>query len=72
MAAETQEEQSEGTRIWLQNTMVLTEPHAEGHGTVAMTNGERSCWGVDTYDPSGKEDPDGPTPGDIYLIYGDS
>jgi len=52
--------------------MVLTEPHAEGHGTVAMTNGERSCWGVDTYDPSGKEDPDGPTPGDIYLIYGDS
>jgi hypothetical protein len=27
---------------------------------------------VDTYDPSGNEDPDGPTPGDVYLIYGAS
>jgi hypothetical protein len=25
---------------------------------------------VDTYDPSLNEDPDGPTPGDAYKIYG--
>ena len=71
-AAETQDEQYEGTRIRLENATVLTEPDADGYWTVAMSDGEVTCWGVDTYDPSGNEDPDGPTPGDVYLIYGAS
>jgi hypothetical protein len=71
-AAETQDEQYEGTRIRLENATVLTEPDADGYWTVAMPDGEVTCWGVDTYDPSGNEDPDGPTPGDVYLIYGAS
>ena len=69
-AVETQDEQYEGTRIRLENATVLTEPDADGYWTVAMPDGEVTCWGVDTYDPSGNEDPDGPTPGDVYLIYG--
>ena len=71
-AVETQDEQYEGTRIRLENATVLTEPDADGYWTVAMPDGEVTCWGVDTYDPSGNEDPDGPTPGDVYLIYGAS
>ena len=71
-AAETQDEQYEGTRIRLENATVLTEPDVDGYWTVAMPDGEVVCWGVDTYDPSGNEDPDGPTPGDVYLIYGAS
>ena len=71
-AAETQDEQYEGTRIRLENATVLTEPDANGYWTVAMPDGEVTCWGVDTYDPSGNEDPDGPTPGDVYLVYGAS
>jgi hypothetical protein len=71
-AAESQDEQYEGTRIRLENATVLTAPDADGYWTVAMDDGEVTCWGVDTYDPSGNEDPDGPTPGDVYLIYGAS
>ena len=71
-AAETQDEQYEGTRIRLENATVLTEPDANGYWTVSMPDGEVTCWGVDTYDPSGNEDPDGPTPGDVYQIYGAS
>jgi len=71
-AAETQDEQYEGTRIRLENATVLTAPDVDGYWTVAMPDGEVTCWGVDTYDPSGNEDPDGPTPGDVYLIYGAS
>ena len=37
-----------------------------------MPDGEVTCWGVDTYNPSGNEDPDGPTPGDVHQIYGAS
>ena len=65
-AVETQDEQYEGTRIRLENATVLTEPDADGYWTVSMPDGEVTCWGVDTYDPSGNEDPDGPTPGDVY------
>lgn len=71
-AAETQDEQYEGTRIRLENATVLTAPDADGYWTVAMDDGEVTCWGIDTYDPSNNEDPDGPTPGDVYLIYGAS
>ena len=71
-AAETQDEQYEGTRIRLENATVITAPDADGYWTVAMEDGEVTCWGVDTFDPSGNEDPDGPTPGDVYLIYGAS
>jgi len=71
-AAETQEEQYEGTRIRLENATVLTEPDVDGYWTVAMPDGQVTCWGVDTFDPSGNEDPNGPTPGDVYLIYGAS
>ena len=71
-AAETQDEQYEGTRIRLENATVLTELDVDGYWTVAMLDGEVTCWGVDTYDPSGNEDPDGPTPGDVYSIYGAS
>jgi hypothetical protein len=71
-AAETQDEQYEGTRIRLENATVLTEPDVDGYWTVAMPDGQVTCWGVDTFDPSGNEDPDGPTPGDVYLIYGAS
>ena len=53
-AAETQDEQYEGTRIRLENATVLTEPDAEGYWTVSMPDGEVTCWGVDTYDPSGQ------------------
>ena len=51
---------------------MLTEPDVDGYWTVAMPDGEVTCWGVDTFDPSGNEDPDGPTPGDVYMIYGAS
>ena len=71
-AAETQDERYEGTRIRLENATVLTAPDADGYWTVAMDDGEVTCWGIDTYDPSNNEDPDGPTPGDVYLIYGAS
>lgn len=71
-AAESQDEQYEGTRIRLENATVLTAPDADGYWTVALDDGEVTCWGVDTDDPSGNEDPDGPTPGDVYLIYGAS
>jgi len=71
-AAETQDEQYEGTRIRLENATVLTEPDVDGYWTVAMPDGQVTCWGVDTFDPSGNEDPDGPTPGDVYQIYGAS
>lgn len=71
-AAETQDEQYEGTRIRLENATVLTAPDVDGYWTVEMEDGEVTCWGVDNYDPSGNEDPDGPSPGDVYLIYGAS
>ena len=71
-AAETQDEQYEGTRIRLENATVITAPDVDGYWTVAMEDGEVTCWGVDTFDPSGNEDPDGPSPGDVYLIYGAS
>ncbi|MFZ9055470.1 MAG: hypothetical protein ACO2ZL_06650 [Flavobacteriales bacterium] len=71
-AAELQDEQYEGTRVRVDNATVLTAPDAEGYWTVGLEDGEVTCWGVDTYDPSGNEDPDGPTPGDVYQIYGAS
>jgi len=71
-AAELQDEQYEGTRVRLDNATVLTAPDADGYWTVGLEDGEVTCWGVDTYDPSGNEDPDGPTPGDVYQVYGAS
>lgn len=71
-APELQDEQYEGTRVRVDNATVLTTPDSEGYWTVSVEGGEVLCWGIDTYDPSGNEDPDGPTPGDVYQIYGAS
>ena len=65
-----QDEQYEGTRVRIDNATVLTSPDAEGYWTVSDGTGEVTCWGIDTDDPSNNEDPDGPTPGDVYQVYG--
>ena len=71
-AVELQNEQYEGTRVRLDNATVLTAPDADGYWTVQLEDGVVTCWGIDTYDPSGNEDPDGPTPGDVYQVFGAS
>lgn len=65
-----QDEQYEGTRVRIDNATVLASPDAEGYWTVSDGTGEVTCWGIDTDDPSNNEDPDGPTPGDVYQVYG--
>ncbi len=71
-ASEIQDEQYEGTRVRLDNATVLSAPDSDGYWTVEVEDGEVTCWGVDTDDPAGNEDPDGPTPGDVYQVYGAS
>lgn len=65
-----QDEQYEGTRVRIDNATILSAPDAEGYWTVSDGSGEVMCWGIDTDDPGNNEDPDGPTPGDVYQIYG--
>ena len=69
-ADQFQDEQYEGTRVRIDNATVVSEPDENGMWTVNDGTGDVTCWGVDTYDPSGNEDPDGPTVGDVYQIYG--
>tara|TARA_B110000285_G_scaffold124629_1_gene140675 strand:- start:3447 stop:4382 length:936 start_codon:yes stop_codon:yes gene_type:complete len=65
-----QDEQYEGTRVRIDAATILTSPDANGFWTVTDGTAELTCWGVDTSDAGNDEDPDGPTPGDIYQIYG--
>ena len=69
-ADQFQDEQYEGTRVRIDNATVVSEPDENGIWTVNDGTGDVTCWGVDTYDPSGNEDPDGPSVGDVYQIYG--
>ncbi len=71
-AEELQDEQYEGTRVRVDNATVISAPDSEGYWTVALEDGEVICWGIDTDDPGGNEDEDGPTPGDVYQVYGAS
>ena len=63
------DEQYEGTRIRLENATVLTEPVQKATGPYPCP---MTCWESIRTTPSGNEDPDGPTPGDVYQIYGAS
>jgi hypothetical protein len=64
------DEKFEGTRVRLQSVVVETEPDAEGVWTVSDVSGTATILGVDTDDLSMNEDPDGPTVGDVYSVYG--
>ena len=68
--ADIADESLEGTRVRLEAVTVATEPDADGVWTVTDATGTATLIGVDTYDPSGNEDPDGPTVGDVYHVYG--
>jgi hypothetical protein len=69
-ADEFQDEQYEGTRVRMDNATILTSPDEDGYWTVSDGAGEVKCWGIDADDPANNEDPDGPSPGDVYQIYG--
>ena len=68
--ADMADESLEGTRVRFEAVTVETAPDANGVWTVSDETGTATLIGVDTYDPSMNEDPDGPTPGDVYHIYG--
>jgi len=68
--ADMADESLEGTRVRLEAVTVETVPDAEGIWTVSDATGTATLIGVDTNDPSMNEDPDGPTPGDVYDIFG--
>lgn len=68
--ADMADESLEGTRVRFEAVTVETAPDADGVWTVSDETGTATLIGVDTYDPSMNEDPDGPTPGDVYHIYG--
>ena len=68
--ADMADESLEGTRVRFEAVTVETAPDADGMWTVSDETGTATLIGVDTYDPSMNEDPDGPTPGDVYHIYG--
>ena len=70
MADQFQDESYEGTRVRIDNATVVTAPDANGMWVVTDGTAELACWGLDTDDPSNNEDPDGPTPGDVYKVYG--
>ena len=65
-----QDEQYEGTRVRIDAATILTAPDAEGFWTVSDGTGELMCWGVGASEVGNEEDPDGPTPGDVYQVYG--
>jgi hypothetical protein len=64
------DESLEGTRVRLDPVTVETAPDMNGMWTVSDATGTATVLGVDTDDPSGNEDVDGPTPGDVYRVYG--
>ena len=66
---EMMDESLEGTRARLDPVTVLTAPEGEVW-TVSDATGTLTVYGLDTDDPSMNEDGDGPTPGDVYRIYG--
>ena len=70
ICSDVPDEKFEGTRVRLQSVTVETEPDAEGVWTVSDASGTATILGVDTNDPSMNEDPDGPTVGDVYSVYG--
>ncbi len=67
-----QDEQYEGTRVRMEQVTVVNGPDANWVWSVTDGVTETICVGVDTDDPTGTEDPDGPTPGDVYKVYGTS
>ncbi|MCH1576269.1 MAG: T9SS type A sorting domain-containing protein [Flavobacteriales bacterium] len=67
--AEMMDESLEGTRARLDPVTVMTAPE-DGVWTVSDATGTLKVYGVDTDDPGLNEDADGPTPGDVYRIYG--
>ena len=68
--ADMADESLEGTRVRFEAVTVETAPDADGVWTVSDETGTATLIGVDTDAPSMNEDPDGPTPGDVYHIYG--
>ena len=63
------DESLEGTRVRLDPVTVLTAPE-DGVWTVSDATGTLTIFGVDTDDVGMDEDADGPTPGDVYRVYG--
>lgn len=68
--AEMMDESLEGTRARLDPVTVMTAPDENGIWTVSDATGTATIIGVDTDDPGNNEDADGPTPGDVYRVYG--
>ena len=68
--ADIADEGFEGTRVRLEAVTVESEPDADGVWSVSDATGTATVIGVDTDDPSNNEDPDGPTVGDVYHVYG--
>ena len=64
------DEALEGTRVRLDPVTVETAPDADGIWTASDATGTVKIYGVDTDDPGNNEDADGPTPGDVYRVYG--
>lgn len=67
---ELQDESLEGTRVRLDPVTVETAPDGDGVWTISDATGTATVVGVDTDDPGNNEDADGPTPGDVYRVYG--
>ncbi len=65
-----QDEGLEGTRVRLDPVTVETAPDEDGIWTISDATGTATIIGVDTDDPGDNEDADGPTPGDVYRVYG--
>ena len=66
---EMMDESLEGTRARLDPVTVVSAPDGDVW-TVSDATGTLTVYGLDTDDPSMNEDGDGPTPGDVYRIYG--
>ena len=66
---EMMDESLEGTRVRLDPVTVMSAPEG-GVWTASDATGTVTIIGLDTDDPSNNEDPDGPTPGDVYRVYG--
>ena len=67
---ELQDESLEGTRVRLEPVTVESAPDEDGVWTISDATGTATVIGVDTDDPGENEDADGPTPGDVYRVYG--
>lgn len=68
--AEMMDESLEGTRARLESVTVMTAPDGSSVWTVSDATGTATIIGVDVDDPGNNEDADGPTPGDVYRVYG--